>query len=75
MKLKKILSLLMVATLLVGFTSCSGDDDNTVVGSWQYSSIAPVVETSIPEVAPIITAFIQQQLTLPLRLKMITPVY
>lgn len=52
MKLKKFLSLLMVATLFVGFTACSDDDDDDdnipsqVVGTWQFDGFEPVVKAS-----------------------------
>ena len=49
MKLKKFFSLLLVAALFVGFTSCSDDDDNdipgAVLGSWKYSTLEPIVES------------------------------
>ncbi|MDR0660962.1 MAG: hypothetical protein LBG19_09235 [Prevotellaceae bacterium] len=64
MKLKKFLSLLMVAALFVGFTACSNDDDdsnipNQVTGTWKFSKLEPVVESSDAEAKAIATATMQ----------------
>lgn len=55
MKLRKFLSLLMVAALFVGFTSCSDDDDkdtipSSVVGTWKYSRSDFDFKCSISEI-------------------------
>ena len=65
MKLKKFFSLLMVAALCVGFTACSDDDDDnpdTIVGTWQYSSLELKVETSNAIVTEIIKTAVGAQL-------------
>ena len=53
MKLKKFLSLLMVAALCVGFTACGGDDDedtvpSSVVGTWKFDRLDYDIKSSVP---------------------------
>ena len=54
MKLKKFLSLLMVAALCVGFTACSNDDDDdfsapaSIVGTWRFDSFDYEIKASNP---------------------------
>ena len=66
MNLKKFLSLLMVATLCVGFTACSDDDDDNrpskVNGTWQYSKLDPVVKASNVIIETAAKEILQQQL-------------
>ena len=56
MKLKKFFSLLLVAALFVGFTSCSDDDDDITVpsqvsGTWKFNNdITPIVTSSSSDV-------------------------
>ena len=69
MKLRKILSLFLVAALFIGFSSCSKDDDTTtptsIVGSWNYVSSSFDVKASTPSVADLIKSLLDDELDLP----------